>query len=284
MMCACRKPKPYDHPTRILIDKKWRFQLGDDLKYAAAGYDDKKWRPTEANRSWQQEGYPRYTGYAWYRKNIFLPLSLIKPYAKDTLELFMGVIYNNDQIYLNGRLLAENGKFLPDGATGSPAFEKVPTGIFSLRFIKIPVNDKRLLWNKDNVLAVRIFSDLDCGGLFAGEHYIQMKGDNEDVAFDTFTFYSLIGQDALDTVLNISNTSFKKTFTGTFSLSAEDIVTHKTYTYQKDGIVLKPNSTFQLPVSLATCTDSVKVIFAFEDDGHRLKTTDSCYLPYILMK
>ena len=52
---------------------KWKFDLGDDEKRAIVAFDDSKWDEIFVPSAWEDEGYPGYDGYAWYRKHFRLP-------------------------------------------------------------------------------------------------------------------------------------------------------------------------------------------------------------------
>ena len=126
-------------PTRAVIGNAvvplsgmWRFHPGDDLAWAGAGYDDSAWArfdltpppgsidPTTGATGflpgWTSMGYPKLTGYAWYRKQIDVesgsgaelpPLSIRMP--EDIDDAY--------QVYVNGQLVGGFGIFRPDRVT-----------------------------------------------------------------------------------------------------------------------------------------------------------------------
>jgi hypothetical protein len=48
----------------------WKFQIGDDQRWADPSFNDEKWDNIFAPSPWENEGYPGYDGYAWYRKRF----------------------------------------------------------------------------------------------------------------------------------------------------------------------------------------------------------------------
>ena len=100
----------------------WKFHTGDDLTWAQKDFDDSAWptldlTPPEGTADatlgtsgyipgWTSAGYPKYTGFAWYRLHVDVEG------AARTLALKMP-IYADDayQVYINGQLAGEFGKF-----------------------------------------------------------------------------------------------------------------------------------------------------------------------------
>jgi hypothetical protein len=118
----------------------WRFQLGDDPRWADAAVDDAAWEPidlTPAREShdadvgltgyvpgWSARGHPGYSGYAWYRLRIAvsaapgMALALAGPADVDSAY----------QVFFNGRLLGGAGDF----CTVVPTVYSIQPRIFPL--------------------------------------------------------------------------------------------------------------------------------------------------------
>ena len=115
----------------------WRFQVGDDPRWAAPGFDDSRWElvdlaaPASATDGdvglpnyapgWSARGHAGYYGYAWYRIHLSVQtpadeaLALLGPWAVDSAY----------QIYENGSLLGGVGDF--SGATPAAHGYHYPT-------------------------------------------------------------------------------------------------------------------------------------------------------------
>ncbi len=93
----------------ISLDQLMRFHPGDNptLAWAAPNLDDSSWPLIRGNETWYTQGYPKLTGYAWYRFKVTLPA------RSGPLALWVPLIATNFQIYVDGRLIAENGAMLP---------------------------------------------------------------------------------------------------------------------------------------------------------------------------
>ena len=91
----------------IALDRLMRFHPGDDLAWADPALDDSSWPLIRGNETWYAQGYPRLTGFAWYRFKVTLPSH------SGPLALWVPLIATNFQIYADGRLIAENGAMPP---------------------------------------------------------------------------------------------------------------------------------------------------------------------------
>jgi hypothetical protein len=49
------------------LDGPWRFQAGDDPRWADPGFDDSAWPTVVLSHALTEQGFDSYTGYGWYR-------------------------------------------------------------------------------------------------------------------------------------------------------------------------------------------------------------------------
>jgi hypothetical protein len=148
---------------------KWKFDLGDDEKRASVSFNDSKWDEIFVPSPWEDEGYPGYDGYAWYRKHFRLPQGA----EKKSLCLRLGCIDDVSEIYLNGTLIGVMGSFPPD----------VMTAYNTEIILSIPQNS--LNGSDDNVLAVRVYDDQLVGGIVQGKIGLYESQDylSPDISF-----------------------------------------------------------------------------------------------------
>jgi hypothetical protein len=57
------------HST-IDLDGPWRFQVGDDARWADPGFDDSTWQKVSIHQPITEQGFDAYTGYGWYRLRL----------------------------------------------------------------------------------------------------------------------------------------------------------------------------------------------------------------------
>ena len=160
----------------VSLTTGWKFSTGDSSQWASPTYNDKNWKPIDVTRNWEVQGYPDYDGFGWYRLHVVIPSSLKeKSYLKDSIRIDLGVVDDNDEVYLNGKLIAKYG-----GQGGD-----IKTGNYGPRTYTIAATNPAILWDKENVLAVRIFDTGGVGGLYGDVHKITIASLMDNVSFNT---------------------------------------------------------------------------------------------------
>ena len=89
------------------LSGNWRFQWGDNPRWAQPDFDDSGWRVISTKKSWSEQGMERRPGFFWYRARVKLPehhgpLSLLSAGSPVSYE-----------IYANGLLVGKLGSFPP---------------------------------------------------------------------------------------------------------------------------------------------------------------------------
>jgi len=91
--------------------------MGDDPVWASPGFDDSQWALIQSDHSWTEQGYPAFSGYAWYRFKVEVPGDG-KP-----VGLLVDQIVNGYKVFANGRLIGSGGSA---DATWDPVFSSFP--------------------------------------------------------------------------------------------------------------------------------------------------------------
>lgn len=131
----------------------WKFSVGDRSSWAAKDYDDNNWETIRAPDTWEDQGFHGYDGFAWYRKS-FHGSNLSKG---ENYYLYLGYIDDADEVYINGRLIGYSGNFPP----------KFRTAFQAERRYHIP--PEYLNYNRENIIAVRVFDVTREGGIIRGD-------------------------------------------------------------------------------------------------------------------
>ncbi len=107
--------KPVLPRYHLLMDRNWKFFLGDDKNASAVDFNDNSWRLLDLPHDWSIEGEFKKdaptgggggylpTGIGWYRKQFILPSSVR---GKQVSIQFDGV-YMNSEVWINGHLLGK---------------------------------------------------------------------------------------------------------------------------------------------------------------------------------
>jgi serine phosphatase RsbU (regulator of sigma subunit) len=113
----------------MVLDGSWRFHTGDDPAWAQPSFDDSNWALLRSDETFSKQGYPDYTGFAWYRFPVRIPAGLRDP------ALILPNFGTSYQVFADGKLIGELGGMpphrrsvwasyqllrLPQAATASP--------------------------------------------------------------------------------------------------------------------------------------------------------------------
>jgi Glycosyl hydrolases family 2, sugar binding domain len=139
---------------RLLLDLRgsWKFELGDDMRRSEPNFNDSRWSSIKVPSPWEDQGYPGYDGYAWYRRSFTSP----KEWLNKQLYLRVGRIDDVDEVYVNGQLVGFRGVFPPHYLTMYMMQREYPLPTYLLK----P--------NGENVIAVRVFDSELGGGIVDG--------------------------------------------------------------------------------------------------------------------
>ena len=102
----CRAQAPDLRPL-LDLSGNWKFEIGDLARWSDPALDDSKWDRIYVPAPWEEEGYPGYDGYAWYRKHF----KADKDFRDMSLYLRLGYIDDVSEVFLNGHLIAVNRHF-----------------------------------------------------------------------------------------------------------------------------------------------------------------------------
>jgi sialate O-acetylesterase len=158
------------------LEGQWKIELGDNPAWAAADFDDRTWAKIDVPSAWEDQGFPGYDGYAWYRVKFEVP----SEWKEETLFLRLGHIDDVDEVYVNGRFVGFQGSFPPGYVT---AYDVPREYYLPWQYLKP---------GRDNVLAVRVYDNELTGGIVhAGyQRFIGIYSDPTMIIPD----HSLIGE------------------------------------------------------------------------------------------
>ena len=91
-----------------VYNKQWHFQTDPDGSGLEAGwqnadFDEAAWPLLDADRWWQEQGYEKYHGVAWYRRDIETP----KRKNGQRVILYFGGVDGDAKVFVDGREIGE---------------------------------------------------------------------------------------------------------------------------------------------------------------------------------
>ncbi|MBD3290708.1 glycoside hydrolase [candidate division KSB1 bacterium] len=142
----------------VNLNGRWKFEIGDNPRWADPKFDDNSWEEIYVPSSWEDEGFPGYDGFAWYRTSF----ELDRIEENKTYYLYLGTIDDVDETYFNGHYLGSSGVFPPDFVTAAAIFRRyvIPEEYFNPK--------------GKNEIAVRVYDGLGLGGIKRGSAGIYM--------------------------------------------------------------------------------------------------------------
>jgi sialate O-acetylesterase len=150
---------------RVNLRGDWKFTVGDNIKFSRPDYNDTDWETIYVPAPWQEEGFRRYNGYAWYRISFEITFK-----ANEPLYLELGRIDDSDEVYLNGNLIGSTGGFPPDYFTA----------VNMNRSYFIPTE---YLTKTRNIIAVRVYDEGGVGGILGRNVGIYSYSDFSENGF-----------------------------------------------------------------------------------------------------
>jgi sialate O-acetylesterase len=154
--------------TIVNLRGNWKFSVGDDMTWAEENYNDSNWETVYVPKSWEDNGYEDYNGFAWYRKSFQFRL----PLRQKFIYLNMGQIDDVDEVYINGKLVGATGNFPPLVKTAYeiPRVYMIPTDLLHI--------------NKKNTIAARVYDEFNDGGILTGRIGLYVDTDQEKMEVD----------------------------------------------------------------------------------------------------
>jgi len=262
----------------INLLKDWKFQTGDNMEYSKPGFDDSKWKTIYPGRFWEEQGVRDYNGYAWYRIKVVIPSKIKeRAYYKDSLKFFLGVIDDADQAFLNGKQIGQTGWY-PENfqkAIDEKSYQK-------LRRYAVSTKSPDILWDKENVIAVRVYDIWYGGGITSKPIDISMCDwtDSLKIDYQSNGFQRGVN-DKIGKKVFLNNIS-KKIWEGTFSIDIS-IAESKKNVYKSNVVVsLKPNESKEISFYLEQQSDIATVRYSFIEKQTKIELFATEEMPYIL--
>ncbi|MBV9034053.1 MAG: SpoIIE family protein phosphatase [Acidobacteriaceae bacterium] len=88
----------------------WKFHAGDDPRWANPNFDDSSWKLVKVPSSLDKQGYPNFSGYGWYRRELRMNAAI----AAQDLQLIIGSGFGAYEVYANGNRIGRLGSFPPE--------------------------------------------------------------------------------------------------------------------------------------------------------------------------
>ncbi|MBN1198794.1 MAG: alpha-galactosidase, partial [Bacteroidales bacterium] len=264
LFMGCTRP---GEEETISLHSGWKFKTGDNLAWSDPAFADSAWDTIAVDRIWEESGFDPYDGYAWYRLHFMLPESVRENASlKDSLLLFMGKINNWDQTFLNGKIIGINNVNVSAETNIDTSFLNAPINYWDLeRWYTLAADDPRILWDQENVLAVRVYDQGGQGGMYTGNQTARMTALTDYLKIDVNREPFVFENGSLSKKIYLKNSSSNYTMQGILTIDAINKLTGKQILKEEKKIDLQPVEEIQFPISIPQLDQSVLFTCHFEN-------------------
>ncbi len=270
--------------TVVKLQDGWKFTTGDNSQYASPDFDDAQWRDIKINTWWEKQGVKDHNGFAWYRIKVVIPSSLKnRSPLHDSLIINLGKIDDFDQTFLNGYLIGTNTRNVPPQAEATDDFKNSKRSYWNVnRRYSLPIDDPRIHWDKENVIAVRVFDWDGPGGIFNDNAFIRMQLPNDYIKIETGENPFVHKENKWEKEISVSNISAAYTLNGKFEISIKTKTDGKEILHDAKTFEIKPNTSFSYKYEFPEQEQSCVVKYSVKLDNSNDTVRISEETPYIL--
>jgi alpha-galactosidase len=256
----------------VNLSQGWKINLGDSITWAKPEFVDKEWKSIDPTINWENQGYDKYNGFAWYRLHFYLPSGLRDhSQLKENVRFFLARIDDVDATYLNGIKIGQEGRFPDESGGYSTEWDKEREYI-------LPLDHPALHWDAENVLAIRVYDGGGGGGMFGGQPSINILDLIDYIKMDVTTHSFDFSAGKIQKKLVFTNT-FKKIIEGELDVK----VTHgqKIINEFNVPVSIQPGSNRDQILNLpASDGGIVQYLFTEKISGKTIRAHQE--IPYIL--
>jgi len=260
----------------IKLDKGWLFKTGDSPEWSRPTFPDSGWKPIEVGKYWESQGYEGYNGFAWYRIHFVIPSSIREQaFLKEKLRIELGKIDDGDEVFLNGQFLGRNA--------GSNS--NILQGPYdATRIYTLPLNDSRIYWNRENVIAVRVYDSGGDGGMYEGRYGVSAADITDFIVINTNdNTFQFSPDKKVSKKISLQSSSEKYDFTGKLRIDVTDAATGVEIFKQTIGTDFSKNRPFEYTFKTSVPEQkSYLVTYTFDEDRTKKQIIAKETIPYIL--
>ena len=140
----------------------------------------------------------------------------------------------------------------------------------------------RILWDKENVIAIRVYDQGGQGGMYTGNQTISMVNIREYLSFDNQSNPFLFTGNTISKAFQIKNTSRSLTLTGLLNIKATNKMTGQQVFQLQKEVELKPLTSEPFKVEFPLIDQSAHIVYYYQFSGTKEIYEYREETPYIL--
>ncbi len=264
------------------LNSGWKFSAGDNLDYAKPDFDDTYWKKIDVNKRWEDQGYKKLDGFAWYRIKVIIPSSLKNnSELKDSLIFNFGKINDFDQFFFNGELIGENAHNVKRGTEVTDSYKTGNSLWYADRRYSLLSDDNLIKWDGENTIAIRVFDLGASGGLYSGDVNITMPQLSDYLVININKNDFVDKGKQFSKIVSISNSSAIYTIDGEMEIEVENNITEDEIYEKEISFSLAPGVKKDVSFKFDKPKESTTIEYDFElDDNTETEVSEG--VPYIL--
>ena len=259
---------------RLMLSQA-RFSTGDDMAWRAPDFDDSGWKVLNTTQYYQTQGFEGYNGYSWYRIHVVIPSSFKSSTDwPERLRIYLSAIDDADESYLNGVRIGKTGS-MPSDPHGYESRWEAP------RDYAVDLRTGIVRWDRDNVIAVRVYDGAGGGGFYKDMPYLTMPQRVDGLQLDAGQArHHFLADGRVQTTLNVRN-NFPVVQRGVLQTEVRDVAKGRVLQSGARSITIAPEKSLALHWTWPTRL-GIQVRYRFVDAISGRVATATHDLPYRL--
>ncbi len=220
--------------TDAIMLPQARFATGDNVAWRDPDFDDSGWKVINTTQYYEAQGYDGYDGYSWYRIHVTIP-STLKASSDwpERLRIYLSAIDDTDESYFNGVRIGKTGS-MPSDPQGYESRWETP------RDYAVDLRAGVVRWDRDNVIAVRVYDGGGGGGFYKDMPYLAIPQRVDGLLFDAdLAHHHFLANGRVQTTLNVRN-RYPVVQRGVLHVEVRDLVTGRVLLTRQRALVIAP--------------------------------------------
>ena len=252
-----------------------RFATGDNSAWKDPDFDDRSWKLISTTQYYEGQGFEGYDGYSWYRIHVAIPSSFRSTSQwQERLRVFLSAIDDADETFFNGVRIGKTGRMPNDPGGYEGQWQ-------ALRDYHVDLRANLVRWDRDNVIAVRVYDGGGGGGFYRGIPYLKMAEKIEGVQLDATRSSTVFlpGRRAR-TTLELRN-AYPVTQNGALEVQVRDLVRGVVLQRQRQPLHMEPMGSASVQTR-TPARSGIEVSYRYIDAASDQQLESTQGLPYLL--
>ncbi|HXI21791.1 MAG TPA: glycoside hydrolase family 27 protein, partial [Gemmatimonadales bacterium] len=251
-----------------------RFATGDDSAWSAPDFADTAWKEISTLANFEGQGFEGYDGYVWYRIHVVIPSSIrASVHWQKRLEVYLSSIDDVDRTFLNGVEIGQTGRFPDDPGGYDSRWQAV-------REYYVDLDRDPVRWDRDNVIAIRVYDGGGPGGFYRDTPYLRMAEIVDGVRLDAARTTYRYAPGRVTATVHLANT-FPADLTGRFRYELYDAAAHRVVARRSRRLDLSPGGSATETIA-APQRAGIELRYHYVEATSGKAVTAAIPMPYLL--